>query len=280
MDNNNNAAYDREGFEAFFKAHPNDATIAEDLPATTSDPDSTDDDDTNTNTDTGAGDNGTSDTGAGDQNNNSTSSDTGAEPPAGDANKATDTKQAQAFAQMRIANQQQTQLIKQIAGVLGVDNTKDPQAMMTALQQLTVKAQAQKQGIPEEVLSRINQLENVNLEYQRQQAYLAAGRGFQTIKDKYGLDDDGLEAFAQELIADGINPYERPVDLVSEYKLRHFDDLIAQATQKGIDQEAQRAAKAGAQGSTPSDTTGGRADSDPPKINSVAELNKWLDENK
>ena len=278
MDNNNNAAFDAEGFEAFFRTHPNDATIAEDLPATDSDPDTTDTGGAATTT-TDADDN-PADTGAGAQNNNQTPPDAATEPPADGNNKTTDTKQAHAFAQMRMANQQQAQLIKQIAGVLGVDNTKDPQAMMAAVQQLAVKAQAQKQGIPEELISRLNQLENTNLEYQRQQAYLAAGRGFQTIKDKYGLDDAGLEAFAQELIADGVNPYERPVDLVSEYKLRHFDDLIAQATQKGIDQEAQRAAKAGAQGSTPSDTTGGRADSDPPKINSVAELNKWLDENK
>jgi hypothetical protein len=70
------------------------------------------------------------------------------------------------------------------------------------------------------------------------------------------------------------------VDLVSEYRNRHFDELIEQAVQRGIAQEAQRAAKAGAQGSIPPDTTGGREDSEAPKINSVSELNKWLEENK
>ena len=181
---------------------------------------------------------------------------------------------------MRIANQQQTQLIKQIAEVVGVKDTKDPKALVDALQQVVVKAQSQKQGIPEEVLTRLNQLENMNSEYQRQQAYLAAGRGFQTIKDNYGLDDNALEAFAQELIADGLNPYEQPIDLVAEYKLRNFDRMLEEAVQKGIDQEAQRAAKAGTQSSTPSTTTGGRTDTETPKINSVSELNKWLDENK
>jgi hypothetical protein len=283
MDNVTDASFDQAGFEAFFKTHPNDATIAEEFPEDTN----TDDNDvggassdtSGSNNASGAGDN----TNAGDNGDNSQQSDDGAnQAQQTDDNKTANAnaKQAQAFAQMRIANQQQQQLIKQIAAVVGVENTKDTGAMMKALEQLVVKAQSQKQGIPEEVLQRLNDLENTNKEYQKQQAYLAAGRGFQTIKDKYGLDNDGLEAFAQELIADGLNPYEQPIDLVAEYKLRHFDSMLEQAVQRGIEQEAQRAAKAGAQGSTPSNTKGGRDDSDTPKINSVSELNKWLDENK
>jgi hypothetical protein len=189
-------------------------------------------------------------------------------------------KQAQAFAQMRITNQQQQQLINQIAQVVGITDTKDHNAVLGALQGLVIKAQSQKQGIPEEILAKINRLEGMEQEYQKQQAYLAAGRGFQTIKDKFELDDEALEGFAQELIADGLNPYEQPIDLLNEYRNRHFDELMEKAVQRGIEQEAKRAAKAGAQGSTPSSTTGGRADSEPPKINSVAELNKWLEENK
>lgn len=278
MENSNNLAIDEAGFEAFFKTHPNDATVAEDLPAT-------DDADTTANTNTDGGDgstpngtDGTDTTGAADT--SAATGDGAQTSQTDDVNKTSNTKQAQAFAQMRIANQQQAQLIKQIAGVVGIADTKDPEAIMNALQQVVVKAQSQKQGIPEEVLTRLNHLENMNSEYQKQQAYIAAGRGFQTIKDKYGLDNNGLEAFAQELIADGLNPYESPIDLVTEYKVRHFDELIEQAVQRGIEQEAQRAAKAGTQSSTPSNTNGGRTDSDAPKITTVAELNKFLDENK
>ena len=283
MNEANNVAYDEAGFEAFFRTHPNDATIEEEVPPPNTD---TDDgtgagaaDDVNTNTNTNAG----TDSDDGNQappDGGTNQSDNGANNTNTNANANANTKQAQAFAQMRIANQQQTQLIKQIAEVVGVKDIKDPKALVDALQQVVVKAQSQKQGIPEEVLTRLNQLENMNSEYQRQQAYLAAGRGFQTIKDNYGLDDNALEAFAQELIADGLNPYEQPIDLVAEYKLRNFDRMLEEAVQKGIDQEAQRAAKAGAQSSTPSTTTGGRTDTETPKINSVSELNKWLDENK
>lgn len=285
MEDIKDVAYDEEGFKAFFQTHPNDATIEE------SPPDSTNDADTETDTPAA----GTQDDGQADTPDSSTTpdADTPEQTSNNDAANGTassdskvtktanaDAKQAQAFAQLRIANQQQQQLIRQIAGVVGVTDTKDPAAMMNALQQLAIKAQSQQQGIPEEVLTRLNHLEHMNTEFQRQQAYLAAGRGFQTIKDKYGLDNDALEAFAQELIADGLNPYEQRVNLVNEYKLRHFDSMLEQAVQKGIDQEAQRAAKAGAQSSTPTTTSGGRADSETPKINSVAELNKWLEDNK
>lgn len=273
--NENNTAFDEAGFKAFFQSHPNDATIAEDIPPANDDPGTSGTAPPDT-ADNGAG--ATEDTGTNDAGDGATDQD-----PTQASGKTTDTKankQAQAFAQMRIANQQQQQLINQIAQVVGITDTKDHNAVIQALQNLAIKAQSQKQGIPEEILTKLNRLESMEQEYQKQQTYLAAGRGFQNIKDQFKLDDAALENFAQELIADGLNPYEQMVDLVSEYRNRHFDELIEQAVQRGIAQEAQRAAKAGAQGSTPPDTSGGRNDSEPPKINTVAELNKWLEENK
>ena len=277
VNENNNTAYDEAGFRAFFQSHPNDATVAEDVPpaSTDADPSAVDPPDT-IETSEGTGEEA-ADTNTGDGNDKEN------QDPAQAPDKNTNAKankQAQAFAQMRITNQQQQQLINQIAQVVGITDTKDHNAVLKALQNLAIKAQAQKQGIPEEVLAKINRLENMEQEYQKQQTYLAAGRGFQNIKDQFKLDDEALESFAQELIADGINPYEHMVDLVSEYRNRHFDELIEQAVQRGIAQEAQRAAKAGAQGSTPTNTSGGRDDSEPHKITTVAELNKWLEENK
>lgn len=274
--NENNTAYDEAGFKAFFQSHPNDATVEEEIPSATD----TVDDSNSTASDstaTTAGEGLDEGAAATDTDEGVNNSDANSTPP---DNAKANNKQAQAFAQMRIANQQQQQLINQIAQVVGITDTKDHNAVIKALQNLAIKAQAQKQGIPEEVLAKINRLEGMEQEYQRQQTYLAAGRGFQNIKDQFKLDDDALESFAQELIADGLNPYEQIIDLVGEYRNRHFDELIEQAVQRGIAQEAQRAAKAGAQGSTPPDTTGGRADSEPVKINSIAELNKFLEENK
>lgn len=261
-DDNQATSIDPEGFEAFFKAHPNDATV-EEVPTVTPE---------ETPTEKPATDPAITDVPAED----------GAQTaePKDEQQEAHNPQQAAAFAQMRIANKQQQQLLSQIAQVVGVPDTKDQDTVMSALQSLVIKAQSQKQGIPEDVLERLHTLENTNQEFQRQQAYLAAGQGFQTIKDKFELDDDGLEAFAQELIADGLNPYEQPVDLVREYRDRHFDELIEAAIQNGIAQEAQRSAKAGTHGSTPQQTKGISDEGESKKINSIADLNKWLDENK
>jgi hypothetical protein len=282
MDLNKNDAFDQEGFEAFFKTHPNDATV-EEVPTESDNTDNNNNSQSDEGTDSNTNDNLPNGSGA-------NTADDGADDNTADDNDANNQQaldadvkaqqQAHAFAAMRTANKQQQQLLNQIAQVVGITDTKDQDAMLKALQGLVIKAQSQKQGIPEEVLARLNVLEETNIEYQKQQAYLAAGRGFQSIKDTFKVDDAGLEAFARELIRDGINPYETPIDLMAEYKNRHFDDLIEQAVQRGIEQEAKRAAKAGAQSSTPNQTSGGTDDSADTKIDSVASLNKWLDENK
>lgn len=272
LENETNNNFDPEGFEAFFRTHPNDATI-EEKPPTESEENNTENSDNNT----------------GVENENNTEGNTEEANTGSEDNKESDnlaskptvnTQQAQAFAQMRIANKQQQQLLNKIAEVVGVKDTKDSNAVMEALQSLVLKAQSEKQGIPQEFLERLHTLESRDQEYQRQQAYLAAGRGFQTIKDKFNVTDDGLEAFAKELIQDGLNPYEQPLNLVQEYQNRHFDELIEQAVQRGINQEAQRSAKAGTHGSTPNQSKGGTDDTSEKKINTVADLNKWLDEHK
>lgn len=267
---NNN--FDPEGFEAFFKTHPNDATIEEPpVDSNTGTPD-----DTTTNVDNPTDESNNTDGAASnttDVNKDTNTSDDKATKPANN-------QQAQAFAQMRIANKQQQQLLNQIAAVVGVKDTKDSNAVMEALQGLVIKAQSEKQGIPQEVLERLHILEERDQEYQRQQAYLAAGRGFQMVKDKFNLNDESLEAFAKELVQEGLNPYETPLNLVLEYQNRHFDELIDQAVQRGITQEAQRSAKAGSHSSTPDQTKGGSSDDSEKKINTVADLNKWLEEHK
>ena len=268
MNETQETTFDQAGFEAFFKTHPNDASVEE--PPTDVDVDTPTDGDTEANNNQTQEDTNNTD--------NQEKVDSTQGDGLGNSDKAQ--QQAHAFAQMRIANKQQQQLLSQIAQIVGIKNTNDTNAMLEALQGLANKAQAQKQNVPEELIARLNALEANNQEYQRQQAYLAAGRGFQTIKDKYNLSNNDLEAFAQELIADGVNPYETVVDLVSEYRNRHFDDLMEKAMQRGIEQEAQRAAKAGKQSSTPTTTTGGSNDNEESKITTVDQLNKWLDEHK
>ena len=183
-------------------------------------------------------------------------------------------KSANAFAAMRVELAQKNKMLENVASVLGLDfKTKDS---MDQLQTKLNEALAKKQGLPVETLERLNKLEAMeeqrNIEQVRNNAFL----GFQNVKNTFKLTDDDLQNFANELVADGKNPFITEMDLMSEYKLRNFDKLIEKAKEQGIQSEIQRASKAQNNASTPGNTTGGNTDDSTDKVNSVKELNEWF----
>lgn len=183
-------------------------------------------------------------------------------------------KSAQAFAAMRVELTNTKRLLDSVATVLGLDpKAKDS---MDQLEHKLTEALAKKQGIPTETLERLNKLERLeeerNAETIRNNAFL----GFQKVKNQFGLDDASLQAFANELVADGKNPFNTPLDLVTEYKLRNFDRLLEEAKNQGAQAEIQRASKAANNASTPSSNVGGSNDTTPDKITTVKELNEWF----
>lgn len=192
---------------------------------------------------------------------------------------ATPNKSANAFAQMRVENKKYQNMMKDIASLLGVQDS-NPDNIMNAMQEKIVNAQARQQGIPTELAQRLAQLENANREFTlgeiRRNAYL----GFQQIKDTFGLDDTSLNQFADTLVASGLNPFEQQVDLVSEYKLRNFDMLIKQAEERGAKAEAERSSRASSQSTTPNTRQGIQESERGKIITSIADLTKWLEDNK
>lgn len=197
----------------------------------------------------------------------------------GDQNKDTNNqvnKQSQAFAAMRVELSQKNKMLENVATILGLDpKSKDS---MSQLQSKLTEALAKKQGIPTETLERLNRLEEMeqqrNVEQVRNNAFL----GFQKVKTQFKLTDDELQSFANELVADGKNPFLTPLDLVTEYKLKNFDKLLEKAKNQGAQDEIARAAKANNNASTPGKKQGGAADSDPDKITTVKQLNDWLNQ--
>ena len=194
-----------------------------------------------------------------------------ATPAQPDNNKAT-----QAFIHMRQENKSMHDMLNNIAGVLGIDS-KDEQQIMTTLQARITDAQAKQNNVPPELMRRLNDLEQQN------QAHTAAERqrntaiGFQRVADKFKLDQNGLNQFAQDLVKAGINPLEQEVDLIREYKMMHFDDEVQRAVEAAVAAEQARAAKAATQSSTPGTKTGGPTSSGgPEKINSIRELESWM----
>lgn len=189
-------------------------------------------------------------------------------------------KAENAFAQMRVLNKKYEHMFKGLSEILevkGVD-LNNPEAVLSAMQEKIIAAQAQKQNIPVEVLQELTTLKQEKQQFTSDQIRQSAYLGFQKIKDDFKLEDNELQAFADQLVEDGLNPFEQPVDLIREYRFRNFDKLVQQAEERGARREAERAAKAGQHSSTPN-IKNGQGNTESEKITTVSGLTKWFEQN-
>lgn len=183
-------------------------------------------------------------------------------------------KSAQAFAAMRVELAAKNKMLEGVASVLGIDlKAKDS---MGQLQTKLNEALAKKQGISPEILDKLNKFEQMeeqrNIEQVRNNAFM----GFQKVKTQFGLDDAKLQEFANQLVADGKNPFTTPLDLVTEYKLKNFDKLLEQAKAQGAQEEIARASKANNNASTPGSAQGAGQQDTPEQITTVKQLTDWF----
>lgn len=186
-------------------------------------------------------------------------------------------KAAQAFAQMRVENSTYKQTLNQVAKILGITEVKDPVALSEAIKAKALESQAKQENIPVEILQKLDRLEKMEEKFETETRKTQSAIGFQTVKDKFNLDEKKLIEFAQSLLDDGINPHEQDVDLVAEYRSRNFDTLLKEAEDRGRAAEAARIEKAKNHGSDPGDNNG-----NPPgaqeKISTVKDLDKYFNE--
>lgn len=188
-------------------------------------------------------------------------------------------KQAYAFAQLRQEASQKKQLLTGLQKILNIPEDTPMEDVMTKVQDAIVKAQAKQTGIPEEFITKLNNLEQRDKEYRAHQLQENAYLGFNKIQKEYGLDQTQVKAFAVELLKENINPFEQEIDLFKEYKVRHFDDIIKAEVAKAVREEQERAAKAGTQSTKPGNTQG-QSQGEQGKITSIKELDNWLETQK
>lgn len=184
----------------------------------------------------------------------------------------------QAFAQMRVENKELKNLMKGIGDVLGVQDTDNPDELKKALNDQLVQAQAKQKNVDPELLQEMQQLRTKQEQYEqdeiRRQAYL----GFQNVKQEFGLEDSALQDFADQLVSEGLNPFEQKMDLKTQYIQRNYSKLLQEAEERGAQKEAQKSAGAEKHSTTPSTKTG-QQQGEPTKINSVHELNEYFKQN-
>lgn len=184
-----------------------------------------------------------------------------------------------AFAEMRVKTQKYEKTLKSLGNLLGAQDVNDPDAILNLVQEKVLQAQAKQQNIPVELLQKLDLLEAESQARQKDALTQQALIGFQNVKNQFGLDDKGLDAFADELAQKGINPFAQQIDLVRVYRDFHFQDIIAKEVQKAVEAERQRALKAATESTTPGSTTGVGEGVTPSQIKTAAELENWFKEN-
>lgn len=191
----------------------------------------------------------------------------------------TPNKQEFAFAQMRAQNTQLFGLLAKVAQATGVE-FKDNNELLAKLNDDALGKIAKTQNVPVELLKRMEMLESTGKLYEAQQLQGKALSGFQKVKDTYGLTDDELRNFAAELDTGGKNPFLTAVDLETEYRLAHFQDIVKKETQKAVEAALKKSNAADRHSSTPSNAQGKPDTGNSAKITTVAGLDSLLNDMK
>lgn len=221
-----------------------------------------------------------------DSNNSDQNSDQGAqqtqdnnnqqEQPAQQSQQPTaDDKRNYAFGQMRTQINQLTDLLGRVAKANGVEYA-DSKDLVAKLTDDTIQKMAQKQNVPVELLKEVEALRQDSAAFKAQQLKDAAAIGFQNVMDTYGLNQEQLKQFAIELDEHGKNPFMQPVDIMSEYKMLHYDDILNAAVKRAVEEALKKDSAANQSSTTPGQQQGGNSGSDE-KITTVAGLSALLD---
>lgn len=186
-------------------------------------------------------------------------------------------KRNYAFGQMRTQINQLTELLGRVAKANGVEYT-DNKDLLAKLNDDTIEKMAKKQNVPVELLREVEALRQDSAAFKAQQLRDAAAIGFQNVMNTYGLTQEELKAFAVELDQAGKNPFMQPIDVVAEYKLLHYDDILNTAVKKAVEEALKKDSAANQSSSTPSTQRGSGGEG--AKITTIAGLSALLDEMK
>lgn len=183
-----------------------------------------------------------------------------------------------AFGKMRTEINQLTELLGKVAKANGVDYS-DSKDLVAKLNDDAIQKMAQRQNVPVELLKEIEALRQDSAQLKAQQRRDAAAIGFQQVMDTYKLTQDELKAFAVELDNAGKNPFEQPIDLMAEYKIMHYDDILQAAVKSAVEEALKKDSAATQSSSTPAQQQGGNGGENQ-KITTVAGLTALLNDAK
>jgi len=180
-----------------------------------------------------------------------------------------------AFAQMRTQNARFISALGKIGQLIGIDNVKDPDELISVLEQRLIASEAQKNNVPVELYQQLEQARQDALSKEREMLKQAAAIGFQKVMSSFNLSQAQLQEFAQQLYDAGKNPYMTAIDLMQEYRALNFDKILAQERDRAVQAALANQRKTQEHSSAPSSLSGKPAEP-PTQVTSVADLTQLL----
>ena len=180
-----------------------------------------------------------------------------------------------AFATMRTQIKAQNTLLEKIAKASGIEYS-DVNDLTAKLSDDALGKMAQKSNIPKEYLERIEALEQNNTLLQQDRCKENAHAGFRELQQQYALTQEQLQAFAAELDEAELNPFEQEINIVEQYKVMHFDDIVQAKINKAVADALRKDGMSGATGSVIAAGQGHEDNNGENKVSTVAGLTAML----
>lgn len=197
-----------------------------------------------------------------------------------DAGIKFDSKRAQdAFARMRIATREQTNLLERVLQRFNIDPklARTPDALKQLLDEADNQQAAEEMKVPVELLNRLQHLEDVNRKAEADKLYQTALLGFSNLQNELRLSKDEMKTFAQQLMQDGVDPFTTQVNLKNEYIVRNYKTLIDKAVNEAVKEALDTNSKAQQHSTTPAAKHGVTiAQTDAEKIDTQSKFDKLL----
>lgn len=182
-----------------------------------------------------------------------------------------------AFGQMRTELNANKALLAKLATAAGIQYT-DENDLIAKLNDNALNQLAQRQNVPVDLLKRMEALEQNNAAYEMEQRKTETLLSFQKLQTAYGLTNDELLAFAQELDEKGMNPFASRVNIDATYRDLHFDEIVNKRVAAAVEEALKKSSVADTHSSTPNRSTGkGDNSGDGKKITTVSQLSALLD---
>ena len=182
-------------------------------------------------------------------------------------------KDANAFAQMRTQNKMMSDMLAKIAKANGIQyNNQDE--LMAKLNDDSVTKLAAAQGVPKELLLRMEGLERDAAAYRAQQNQSRLVGQMQNIMQKYGASAEELQSFAATLDKERVDV--NTVDVEREYFFRNQDAIMQKRINAAVEAALRGDAEASAHASTPAAPGATSGSNTGTKVNTVADLRSFL----